>query len=291
MQAQIDTLDNESLETVKAFYEKKSKRLDKIIKQSDKQQFQLIKLNTIIEEQQKKLSELYDYNIFQQNIAKEKLESLIINDYQNFSKVIFKASDILSGDYYSIYKLKNGDTFMYLIDGQGHGIAPALTIHAISSNILQMIHSLKNFNTFELFIEKLFFEIQKFLGDEEQLSYIFTYIKKDSSAMKYLSGGMYPFLIKTQQTTNRYKANNLPFMNFSPIPVVQEIKLENTYENILLYSDGFVEELNNEMKTYTPQTILNDKELLKPLNKYIQNSSFDDDITIIYFLNPNQDNS
>ena len=83
-------------------------RLNKIIKQSDRQQILLMKLNEQLDSKEKELRKLYEYDKQQQLIAKKKLEATIINDLKKNTKVIYQAADILSGDFYSIHKLKNG---------------------------------------------------------------------------------------------------------------------------------------------------------------------------------------
>ena len=266
------------IETIKSIYIKKSKRLDRIVQQSDKQQLKLLHLNEMIEEQQEKLQKLYTYNINQQLVAKEKLESLIVNDFENKTEIAFKASDTLSGDYYSLHKLDDGSSFIYLIDGQGHGVAPALTIFATCSNIANV---LQDFHDFETIVERLFSEIRKFLIDFEQLSFTFVHINSDQTELKYTVGGMYPFYIKTDDGISQYKANSLPFMDFSPIPTIKTVKLNNI-QALVIYSDGLVEEDGDEfLEKYSPENILKSNESLDPLKQYLESKTFEDDVTII----------
>jgi len=65
------------------------KRLNKIIKQSDKQQLLLIELNEEIEAKKQELKKLYDYDKRQQLIAKKKLDNNIINDLEDSTKIIY----------------------------------------------------------------------------------------------------------------------------------------------------------------------------------------------------------
>ncbi len=270
----------ENLEALIKEYKRKSRRLDKIIKQSDTQQRVQVELNDTIMEQKEQLDKLYKYNTQQENIAKKKLDLTITNALEANKSyetdIIFKASDILSGDFYSIHTLKDGSTLAYILDGQGHGISPALTIFAVSSTIVSLIHSVSNFN--EL-IEKLFPIIQKFLGEFEQLSYTMINIIPNSNELSYVSGGTYPFLVESNNNVKKHKANNLPFMNFSPVPKVTNIGCE--WEKLLVYTDGLVEDIDKELAVYTPQIILSDREKLKEARKIIDKNSYEDDITII----------
>lgn len=259
---------------------KDQKRLNRIIKQGDRQQRYLIELNDKVEEQKKELNRLYNYDISQQLFAKNKLESLIINDFKESTKTIFKASDVLSGDYYSVHKLNNGATLIYLLDGQGHGIAPALTIYAISSNIQQVLQKSENF---EDIVETLFIEIRKFLAEEEQISFTFIYLENETDDIKYVSGGTYPFLLKTEKEVLKFKANNLPFMSFSQIPKITTVTLKEGYKSILVYSDGLVEDESDALDAFKPLTIIENPNLIEKLEVATQNRTFDDDITVIYY--------
>lgn len=267
-----------NLESLIKEYERKSNRLDKIIKQSDKQQNALIKSNATITQQKDELNKLHTYNVEQQNIAKEKLEAILFNSLPNDklkSSIIYKPSDILSGDFYSIYTLNDGTLLAYILDGQGHGISPALTIFSISSTIMSLISTSENF---EDLVDKLFPMISKFLGEIEQLSYIMINIDQDK--IKYLSGGTYPFLIKLEDNIKTIKSNNLPFMNFSDTPKI-DILSPQEWDSILLYTDGLVEDLDDKLQQYTPKNILQDNSKFLQAKELINLNSYEDDITVL----------
>jgi len=253
-------------------YKKQSIRLDRIVKHSDRQQNAVLELS-------EKIAKLHDYDTQQQNSAKEKQDLLIVNELLSSgdlkSNVIYKASDILSGDFYSVFKLKDGSTFVYIIDGQGHGITPSLTIFAVASAILNIVDKC---SCFEDIVNNLFPIIQKFLGEIEQLTYTLLSINSSLDKIKYVSGGMYPFILKTKHKVLTYKTNNLPFMNFSPIPVIMEFDVED-FDSLLIYSDGLVEDL--KIKDFAPLDILNSDEKFIKIKDYLKDKSFDDDITVV----------
>jgi CheY-like chemotaxis protein len=237
-----------------------------------------------LEESNTKIKELHNYDVEQQYIAKEKLEIGIVNDINNEkTKVISVPFDILSGDYYSLYQLEDGSRFIYIIDGQGHGVSPALTVFAVSSSIKNLIY---NVNSLEELASKLFPMIKKFLGEIEQISYTLIMISSDSSKLSYISGGMYPFLIKTGEKITRVKANNLPFMDYSPMPLVNVMEIEN-WESMLLYSDGLVEHNSDKTDSITPNDIINGVTILDDVVEEIRKLELEDDVTMIYIENGN----
>ncbi|DAB28462.1 MAG: aerotaxis receptor Aer [Sulfurimonas sp. RIFOXYD12_FULL_33_39] len=229
-----------------------------------------------------KLEKINTYNSKQEHLAKEKLEAGIINDMGNKEcSVIHIASDILSGDIYSIYKMKNKATFLYLIDGQGHGVSPALTVFAISSMLNQFVYDV---NSLDELIHRLYTNAKTFLGEIEQLSYTMIMISPDKKSITYSSGGMYPFLIKKANEIIKIKANNGVFMNFSPIPICTTIDIAG-WESVLLYSDGLLEHENEALKECMPNEIINNPSGIKDSMKKISQHKFEDDVTIIYLEN------
>ena len=273
---------NNDLEALIEKYKKKSNRIDKIIKQSDKQQNALMRLNEQITLQKEELNKLHSYNIEQQNIAKEKIDAVIFNVLDENqalnSQIIYKPSDILSGDFYSIYKLNDGTILAYILDGQGHGISPALTIFAASSTISSLIPLVDNF---EELTKKLFPMIQKFLGEIEQISYTMINIDTKTSKIKYLSGGTYPFLLKLGDEIKTFKANNLPFMNFSTIPAIKELEITN-WDTLLFYTDGLVEENDDDtLKTFSPDQLILESELFEKAQITVKQNNYEDDITVV----------
>lgn len=230
----------------------------------------------------KRLDEINRYKTEQELLAKSKLEGGIVNDLSsNEYNILYKPSDIVSGDFYSIYKMNNGSTFIYLIDGQGHGISPALTVFAISSMLNKIIYDVDNLDTL---LETLYPNIKNFLAEDEQISFTLMMISPDKKRLTYSSGGMYPFLIKRGDDILKIKSNNTPFMNFSQEPIFSTIDIEN-WNDILVYSDGIMEHQNSELKEITPQNMIENRTKLKKKLKKISDHEFEDDVTIIHVKN------
>ncbi|MEA3227863.1 MAG: response regulator [Campylobacterota bacterium] len=225
---------------------------------------------------------LHKYDTQQQLDAREKLEVGIINQVsEDFAKVIYTPLDILSGDFYSLYQCNDGRRFIYIIDGQGHGISPALTVFATSSIINNIIESVTCLT--EL-INHIFPIIKTFLGDIEQLSYTMIMIDENSNTISYSSGGMYPFLLKTDNNIIKIKANNTPFMNFSPNPIVNNFTVAQ-WRSIILYSDGFVEHEIKDFNELTPENLIENPSLIDVAKDKVKNAQLDDDVTLLYLEN------
>jgi len=229
-----------------------------------------------------KLEEINTYKVQQEHLAKTKLEAGIVNDMDsNEFAVVHIASDILSGDFYSMYKINDGSIFIYLIDGQGHGISPALTVFAISSLLNQFIYDMKSM---EELIDRFYPVAKTFLAELEQLSYTGIMISPDKKSITYSSGGMYPFLVKKGDEIIRVKANNTPFMNFSPIPICTTIEVDN-WDALILYSDGIIEHKSEDLKECMPEVMLNNLSSINDSMNKISLHDFEDDVTIVCLKN------
>jgi len=236
---------------------------------------EILELNSQIEK-------LHNYNVQQEYIAREKLESGIVNEMsKDECRVLYYPSDILSGDFYSMYKREDGSVFIYMMDGQGHGISPALTVFAISSIMNKVIHDVNNLD--EL-IEQLSPSVKNFLGEIEQLSYTMIMVSPDKKKISYASAGMYPFLIKAGDKIIKAKVNNTPFMNFSETPDINTLEIGD-WDSLMIYSDGLVEHENSEIDEFSPEKLITQEPLVEKAITEIKKHKFDDDVSLLYFKN------
>ncbi|EQB40005.1 hypothetical protein M947_02995 [Sulfurimonas hongkongensis] len=238
---------------------------------------------TELRELNAKVQNLLEYGNSQQYIARSKLQSGIVNEFEpKKCKVIYHPSDILSGDFYSIFKRKDGSTFIYLLDGQGHGVSPALTVFATSATIKEMITGKQNLKKI---CKKIFPIIRSFLGELEQLSYTMILINPKSTKLSYVSGGMYPFKVKfVDNTIYRVKANNLPFMNFSKTPKPSKLNITK-WNSMMIHSDGVVEHSYKDQKQFQPKEIIENPALIDSITNSLNDYKFSDDFTLIHLKN------
>ena len=235
---------------------------------------------TKLQELNNEINTLHSYDMQQQHIAREKLEMGIVNDFNDSEcKVLYAPSDIISGDFYSLYKREDGSRYLYIMDGQGHGISPALTVFAVSSTMNQLMNQVSDLQELT---DQLFPIVKTFLGEIEQLSYTIIKIAADSRTLSYTSAGMYPFLIKKRGVEiKEVKANNIPFMNFSQAPIVTDIDIENV-ESILLYSDGLVEHEDAELNIFSPHNLIIEPLLIESAKGTMNAMKLEDDVTLLY---------
>lgn len=260
---------------------KKASRVEKIIKQSDKQQFDILKLHEKLEGAYAKIEELHNYDVEQQHYALAKITANIINELSDDEKImaetIFVPSDIMSGDFYSLFKKPNGSMLFYVVDGQGHGITPSLTVFAVSSIIAN--YAREDISLQEL-LDTILPYLKNFLADEEQLSFTIVEIDADFTTLTYSNGGMYPMLLEDGDEVTKLSANTLPMLNFTKDLATKTVELKD-FKNLLLYSDGIVEIEDERLLQYAPRKLMEDASLFEKARTEIPTFKRDDDVTLL----------
>jgi serine phosphatase RsbU (regulator of sigma subunit) len=227
------------------------------------------------------ISKIADYYHDEQEKAFKKQKTVIKNEFKSSSifntEIFYRASDILSGDTYSLLKAKNGDFLIYLIDAMGHGIAPSLTAYSLSAIIQQKI---KNSSNFHDIMETVLDNVQYILTDEEQLTCGFFWFSSNLQKVDYVVAGMYAPLILDGDETVSVKANNIPFMNFAFDFTISTIELKN-FKKMLIFSDGLVEE--TEDLNIEPEQFLKDSKYRKESLDILYKTNLEDDTTVLFF--------
>lgn len=249
-------------------YTKTVKRLDKIVTISDKQQNMLQLINERSREEQR--------------MAHAKQMAMNTNDLLNDEnidlKIVYVAADILSGDAYSIHRLKNGDIFIYLTDAMGHGLLPSLTSFALASFIKQAALQVESLDEM---LKMLSLPFETLLADDEQLSGSLFWIDKEFKTLSYAMAGMYPAVFEDKNGHTLLKSNNVPAMNFMPNWSAKSYELDG-FKSLVLYTDGLVE---GDLFEYDEDHMhkLLDKNLLDEIEKRAKTKAPEDDLTVIYF--------
>lgn len=230
----------------------------------------------------KQLEEIYVHQVAEQNQARSKQINSIVNEFEESdyfeSKILYHASDILSGDIYSLRTLQDGSALIYILDAMGHGLLPSFTTFAATSIIKRFLDSSDNLQDL---MDHFSSSLRTILDDEEQISYSFVHISPDLKTIEYASGGMYPAVLSTSNGVRRLKANNAPFMPFMPDIKVHTIN-DGEFDKVLIYSDGLVEDEGSGVTSENIEDAL-DEETLNSVMLFLEINDLEDDTTIIYF--------
>lgn len=233
------------------------------------------------------LEEINRYNQIEQTKAHTKQKNMVVNDLLDDSRFnilsLYKASDILSGDFYSLYIRQNGSLLIYLLDGMGHGILPSLTSFAVASAVKRFLYENISFADFaNLFLKTL----QTVLDSEEQLSCVFIEIDENQKQLQYFSAGMYPVLLRDGKQLHELRANNMPLMKFDDAIQLDHVSIESL-DALMVYSDGLIEDERHKGGMQGVRDLFGDKMALEAALEAIQESDSQDDTTVIYLERKN----
>lgn len=238
--------------------------------------------HNMIEEYRATLESINTYNHQEQTRARKKQLQTLINDLEQDSdyrtRIIYEASDILSGDSYSIYRKPDGAIFIYLLDAMGHGVSPSMTSFAIASAINRMIPQNLLFSEM---MERLLRVLGTTLIDYEQLSGTFIEISPDQSTLTHVTGGMYPGYLKDSSTLHKLASNNPPFMNFNTALQSDTVTIEG-FQAILLYTDGLSEYQDRPIPQERIRQFIDPDCLESYFEETLQSDALLDDLTVVH---------
>lgn len=223
-----------------------------------------------------------DYHTAEQMRAFKKQASAIINDLEEDPsykiRTHYQPSDILSGDFYSIHRTKNGGVLCYVLDAMGHGVMPSLTSFGVATAVKQ---HLAHAETLEELAAPLATTFQKILAEAEQLSCFFLWIRPEKDEAHYFSGGMYPAYLEDAEGVKPLPANNFPFMNFTDAIKVEPIPC-NGFIRLLAMTDGLIEEAELLEEHKGDMEHLLDHDRLDRFLEKTEGMRLGDDVTVVY---------
>ena len=229
------------------------------------------------------------YNSYQENLTYQKELAIIKNDIKNnifnFNcQVTFKPRDILSGDSYSIRKLKNNKILAFIVDGMGKGISASVSAMMSCAFINHLVD--KNKSSLREIVEEYIKFITKNLLKSEVVSIGFLLF--DKSKIEYAIFSM-PAILYMKKDSNKIlkiKSNNPPLGSYTKNFNISELETHNI-NKMIFYSDGLNEnQLKNSNKSYFKQ-LLEDFKVSLDANEFekkrLSNISIqEDDVTYIF---------
>lgn len=198
------------------------------------------------------------YHSHQENNAFKKELSLIVNDYflQKFeiknkfgneygvyTNILYKPLDILSGDIYSIRKLPDGSTFIFLADSMGKGLSASVTSILTTSYMNHIIDNdvIESTSCLNMIITAFSKYIKSILLDDEILSIHLIKLDFVNEKMEYANFSSPPLYLKSvSDEVSRIKCNNPPLTKYSTDYVIDTMDISDIV-SILVLTDGLYE--------------------------------------------------
>ncbi len=207
------------------------------------------RMEMLVEEQQKKIDEFHLMLEKDLNLAERVQNSLIpqnINNEHITLGVEYLPMIGIGGDFADVYDDHNGHFYMTIIDVTGHGIAAALLVNRVCSEISKLVRD--GLDPYELL-----FELNTFFYDSFAQTGLFLTIqsiKVDyNQKIIYHSGSAHPaaLLYSSQQSDFIRMESQNPIIGFARSAkdrFIQESRPYNKNDRIILYTDGIIETEN-----------------------------------------------
>jgi len=232
----------------------------------------------------KRLKKRLEYKDIQEELAIIKQKKLLKNELfmffedEHLIEDFIKPKDVLSGDSVFSKRIKENEYILGIVDAMGKGLNASLTSIAAIVFLQYSVEKAveKNDFDFERSIKDFFNYVKSMLLNNETLSAIFIYIKKDK--LFFANFGMPP--IYTPE--NKYRANNPSIIKTMKNFKIDEIVLPDKF---FVFSDGLIESrLKNKQSIYYERFLNMNFPFLKNLvDDFEENAIQDDDVTIIHY--------
>ena len=204
------------------------------------------RMEMLVEEQQKKIDEFHMMIENDLNLAERVQNSLIPPNIKNEHIVLgveYLPMIGIGGDFADVYDDHNGHFYITIIDVTGHGIAAALLVNRVCSEISKLVR--EGLDPYELL-----YELNSFFYDSfEQTGLFLTIqsIKIDYYNRKiYHAGSAHPaaLLFSSSSTEfTRLESQNsiIGFARSEKDGFIQESRVYNENDSLVLYTDGIIE--------------------------------------------------
>jgi len=179
----------------------------------------------------------------------------------------------IGGDFADIYDDHNGHFYLTIIDVTGHGIAAALLVNRVCSEISKLVRD--GLDPFELL-----YELNTFFYDSFAQTGLFLTIQSIKidyyNKILYHSGSAHPaalFFNKQNSEFIRLESQN-PIIGFSRSDIdrfIQDSRHYNKSDKIILYTDGIIETENKNEMPFGLEGLR--KSLITYINKPVDNAA------------------
>jgi sigma-B regulation protein RsbU (phosphoserine phosphatase) len=201
-------------------------------------------------------------------------------------------ADEIGGDYYDYIQVRQRDLGIAVADISGHGIAPALVMTAFRG--LLRMHTQGNLSPARI-SQKINQMLPEFSGDSHFITMVYGVLDQQNDEITFVScGHPSPCLLHLDNRLECLASNGPAFGIYSDSHYVNESKVLDKGDILLMYTDGVVDIENTKGEAFGVERLINVVKNNKsmPADILIQNvihyaqafsggQNFDDDFTLV----------
>jgi len=248
---------------------------------SQKQEIALLKLKDFYNKAEQENALQKELNLIENDLYLKKID---LEDEQWILNVCFEPLEILSGDSYSIKKIKKDRFLLVIIDGMGKGLSPSIT-SALS--IAYINDYLRKLNKKHFDLKTLISSYKEFISpkllEDEMVAISFLYYKFDKQSIEYGLFGMPAIHIEKNRKISKIKSNNPPLCKYMDSLKTNFFSIKKV-DKIAVFSDGLSEAITKDGKLYADKlpSDLKESRFLKSFLARFRDScpTLDDDLNV-----------
>lgn len=171
---------------------------------------------------------------------------------------LYESSELLSGDFFDVFKIDEENTGVYICDVVGHGVSASLLTVFVRQSIRSIAKGNMSLNKIMIELHKTFLSLN--LDYDKYFSVFLGIYNKTTHEFSYVNAGhnSEPILLKTDSTFDLLNSKGYPIANIFDNVKYDEKKLNlDVGDRLFFYTDGITEAKNEEDEQYGIDRLVN----------------------------------
>lgn len=171
---------------------------------------------------------------------------------------LYESSELLSGDFFDVFKIDEENTGVYICDVVGHGVSASLLTIFVRQSIRTIAKGNMSLNKTMKELHKTFLSLN--LDYDKYFSVFLGIYNKATHEFRYVNAGhnSEPILLKNDGEVVLLKSKGYPIANIFDNVKYDENKLDlSVGDKLFFYTDGITEAKNDENQQYGVERLIN----------------------------------
>lgn len=168
---------------------------------------------------------------------------------------IYKPSEMLSGDFFDVFKIDDNRTGIYICDVVGHGVSASLLTMFVRQSVRTLSRTRSNINSIMKELHKMFLSLN--IDSDKYFSIFFGIYEKNTKEYYYVNAGQNTVpMVLSNGKIKMLKAKGYPICNLFDLVSYEVYRIElEIGDKLLFYTDGIVEAKNSKNEEFGEERI------------------------------------
>lgn len=168
---------------------------------------------------------------------------------------IYKPSEMLSGDYFDVFKIDDNRTGIYICDVVGHGVSASLLTMFVRQSVRTLSRTRSNINSIMKELHKMFLSLN--IDSDKYFSIFFGIYEKNNKEYYYVNAGQNTVpMVLSDGKIKMLKAKGYPICNLFDLVSYEVYKIDlKIGDKLLFYTDGILEAKNGKNEEFGEEKI------------------------------------